>query len=101
MNERTAFSLPGIPFVLVLIVAALAAAFAFAALTDGPHHGGASALAPIGLSYALIAFVGKGLFQVQPNQGQVMQLTFRRLLTTEGIQNYFWKARPVPTEVSA
>ncbi|HVU72426.1 MAG TPA: OB-fold domain-containing protein [Mycobacteriales bacterium] len=34
--------------------------------------------------------------------GQVVQLTFRRLLTMEGIHNYFWKARPVSTaEVSA
>lgn len=27
--------------------------------------------------------------------GDTVQLTFRRLVTTEGIHNYFWKARPV------
>lgn len=30
--------------------------------------------------------------------GDTVQLTFRKMLTTEGIHNYFWKARPVRAE---
>lgn len=30
--------------------------------------------------------------------GQRVEMTFRRLFTAEGVHNYFWKAKPVPTE---
>lgn len=36
-----------------------------------------------------------------PKVGDRVTLTFRRLFTTEGIHNYFWKARPVPTPVES
>jgi uncharacterized OB-fold protein len=32
--------------------------------------------------------------------GDRVAMTFRRLLTANGIHNYFWKARPVATKAS-
>jgi hydroxymethylglutaryl-CoA synthase len=31
--------------------------------------------------------------------GQRVEMTFRRLFTAEGVHNYFWKAKPITTEV--
>ena len=50
----------------------------------------------------VIDFDGGGRFQCQltdasPDSvkiGDRVQMTFRRLLTANGIHNYFWKARP-------
>lgn len=71
MNETTAWSLPGIPSLLVLLAGFAGAAFVF---VDG-----ASSRDPAGpvagiLLFGLLVFLGKGFFQVQPNQGKVMQL---------------------------
>ncbi len=73
MNERTAFSIPGLPVVFGFIAIAIAAFFWLGGdLQQGkpqPQH--------IGVIVVLIGalgFLAKGLFQVQPNQGQVMQL---------------------------
>jgi 3-hydroxy-3-methylglutaryl CoA synthase/uncharacterized OB-fold protein len=52
---------------------------------------------------AVIDFEGGGRFQceltdVDPSTikiGDRVQMTFRRLITAEGVHNYFWKARPI------
>ena len=31
--------------------------------------------------------------------GQRVEMSFRRLFTAEGVHNYFWKAKPIVTEV--
>ncbi len=74
MNERSAFSLPGIPTLLALIVAwAIGGAWLYeTALPLGRVD--ATTLTIIAPVFALLLFVGKGFFQVQPNQGQVLQL---------------------------
>jgi uncharacterized OB-fold protein len=33
--------------------------------------------------------------------GDPVEMTFRRMLTANGVHNYFWKARPVRGETSA
>jgi uncharacterized OB-fold protein len=51
---------------------------------------------------AVIDFEGGGRFQceltdVDPRKvkiGDRVEMTFRRLLTADGVHNYFWKARP-------
>ncbi len=73
MNERKAFSVPGLPVVLGLIVIAIVA---FVWLGDGLQRGAArpQGMGTVVLLVGALAFLAKGLFQVQPNQGQVMQL---------------------------
>jgi regulator of protease activity HflC (stomatin/prohibitin superfamily) len=73
MNERNAFSLPGIPTALVLIACGLLTGAWFYATVSTPPAAPAQVI-PIVLVFALIAFLAKGFFQVQPNQGQVVQL---------------------------
>ena len=76
MNEHPAFDLPGIPMLLVLFVAWIAlGAWLIPNLGIGIGHDPVPA--PILTSAAVAAFLlflNKGFFQVQPNQGQVMQL---------------------------
>ena len=58
---------------------------------------------------AVVDFDGGGRFQceltdVDPSTvaiGQRVEMTFRRLFTAEGVHNYFWKAKPIASEVSA
>ena len=72
MNERNGFSLPGIPTVLVLIVAWLLVGYQVISLAQSqppPHPG---VLVPFALTFALLMFLNKGFFQVQPNQGKVL-----------------------------
>ncbi|WP_300614825.1 SPFH domain-containing protein [Dokdonella sp.] len=73
MNERKAFSVPGLPVALAFIAIAIAAfVWLGSGLTQGkpqPLHVGA-----VVVLVGVLAFLAKGLFQVQPNQGQVMQL---------------------------
>jgi regulator of protease activity HflC (stomatin/prohibitin superfamily) len=100
MNERPASSLPGIPAALVLIVIVLLTGLgALSQVTPGgnPAAAGAVVLIPI------FAFLAKGFFQVQPNQGQVMQL-FGKYAGTErreGLRwtNPFYSRRPVSLRV--
>lgn len=101
MNERPAASLPGIPSLVVLFLAGLATV-AFI-LKGADLHG--QPLLPFGgaIVLGLLAFLGKGFFQVQPNQGQVMQL-FGRYAGTErreGLRwtNPFYTRRPVSLRV--
>ncbi|HQV72907.1 MAG: SPFH domain-containing protein [Xanthomonadales bacterium] len=78
MNERKALSLPGIPALLFLLAAFAAVVFV---LIDTVRHAEAMGLEPtpgqvipLVLLAALIAFLLKGLFAVQPNVARVMQL---------------------------
>lgn len=72
MNERNAFSLPGIPMLLILLVVWLALGlWFFSALSGQPQP---ATIVPIAPTFIVLAFLNKGFFQVQPNQGQVMQL---------------------------
>ena len=102
MNERNAFSLPGIPMVLLAIAAWLALGLWFfdsvAAVRGQPF-----AVVPAVLGFVLLALLTKGLFQVQPNQGQVMQLFGRYSGTVrdEGLRwtNPFYAKRAVSLRV--
>jgi len=101
MNERPAASLPGIPSLVVLFLAGLAAV---AFILKGADMRG-QPMMPFGgaLFLGLLAFLAKGFFQVQPNQGQVMQL-FGRYSGTErreGLRwtNPFYSRRPVSLRV--
>ncbi len=78
MNERKALSLPGIPALLFLLAAFAAVVFV---LIDTIRHAEAMGIEPtpgqiipLLLLAALIAFLLKGLFAVQPNVARVMQL---------------------------
>jgi hypothetical protein len=100
MNERTAFSLAGIPVVLILIAAWLVGGY-WLLETLGAHGQppGPAQIVPIAPVFALLAFLGKGFFQVQPNQGQVLQLFGRYSGTVreEGLRwtNPFYAKRPI------
>lgn len=72
MNERNAVSLPGIPALLILLVAMAATALWIKHTTTVTSQ--PVALVAPGLVMALLAFLTKGFFQVQPNLGVVMQL---------------------------
>jgi regulator of protease activity HflC (stomatin/prohibitin superfamily) len=100
MNETPAWSLPGIPFLLVLILGYLLAAFLFI--------GGAVERTPAGptsgiLLFFLLTFLSKGFFQVQPNQGKVMQLfgRYSGTVRAEGLRwtNPFYAKRAVSLRV--
>jgi regulator of protease activity HflC (stomatin/prohibitin superfamily) len=100
MNENQAWSLPGIPTLLVLIVGFAIAIAVFIS--------GATAQNPTGpfggmLLFGFIAFLTKGFFQVQPNQGKVMQLFGRYSGTVrdEGLRwtNPFYSKRDVSLRV--
>ncbi len=73
MNERNAFSIPGLPVVFGFIaIAIMAFLWVGGDLQHGqpqPQHIGTLVVVIVALG-----LLAKGLFQVQPNQGQVMQL---------------------------
>ncbi len=101
MNERNAFSLPGIPMLLILLVAWLALGlWFFTALSGQPQPSTIVAIAP---TFVVLAFLNKGFFQVQPNQGQVMQLFGRYSGTVrdEGLRwtNPFYSKRAISLRV--
>lgn len=88
MNERSAFSLAGIPMILILIVAWLGVGYwLFATIMPQPE----SPIALLGpmLGIVLLGFLSAGFFQVQPNQGRVMQL-FGRYSGTERAAGLRW-----------
>ncbi|MBN8482933.1 MAG: SPFH domain-containing protein [Xanthomonadales bacterium] len=88
MNERQAFSLPGIPVFLVLLLAMAAAVVWLVGAVQGGNPPVSRVLAPA-LSIAVIGFLFKGLFAVQPNVGRVMQL-FGRYQGTVRDQGLRW-----------
>ena len=97
MNERTAFSLAGIPAALILIAAWLATGawlFEIVRTTMDPI-----VAAPAAIAIPVLAFLSKGFLQVQPNQGQVVQLFGRYAGTVreEGLRwtNPFYAKRAV------
>lgn len=57
---------------------------------------------------AVVDFAGGGRFRGQLTDvdpatvaiGDEVEMTFRRILTANGIHNYFWKARPAPRETN-
>ena len=102
MNERNAFSLPGIPMLLVLLVAWLALGGWFLlGLGEAPPQ--PVTIIPTVLAFVLLMFLNKGFFQVQPNQGQVMQLFGRYSGTArdEGLRwtNPFYAKRMVTLRI--
>lgn len=100
MNERPAGSLPGIPVLLAFFLVGLAAVGGF--LYAAAH--GPDARAIVGVVVApILVFLAKGFFQVQPNQGQVMQL-FGKYAGTERREGLRWtnplySRRPVSLRV--
>jgi regulator of protease activity HflC (stomatin/prohibitin superfamily) len=71
MNEREGFSISGIPFLLFLLLLAIAGAALY-------YHAGIDRIATYGavgvVIHAAVVFMLKGFFQVAPNEGQVLQL---------------------------
>jgi uncharacterized OB-fold protein len=59
--------------------------------------------------FAVVDFDGGGRFPIELTDvqadnlaiGDRVEMTFRRLFTSDGIHNYFWKARPVPAQAPA
>ena len=100
MNERNAFSLPGIPMALLDVAVWLLLAFWLFTSVREPSPGN---IAFFGPTAAILLFLSKGFFQVQPNQGQVMQLFGRYSGTVrdEGLRwtNPFYAKRPVSLRV--
>ncbi len=89
MNERQAFSLPGIPAFLVLLAAFGGALAWLIDILRGTAQPTPSQVIPAALLIAFIAFLFKGLFAVQPNVGRVMQL-FGRYQGTVRDQGLRW-----------
>ena len=102
MNERNAFSLPGIPMALLDIAAWLLLVFwlSTSVREPSPSPGNIVFFGPVA---AILLFLSKGFFQVQPNQGQVMQLFGRYAGTVrdEGLRwtNPFYAKRAVSLRV--
>lgn len=101
MNERPAFSLPGIPVVVLLLVLAAGGAALFFA---GATHGGDPRLPLAGIvTFVVLAFLSKGMTQVQPNQGVVTQLfgQYAGTIREAGLRwtNPFYTRRPVSLRV--
>ena len=71
MNERSAFSLPGIPLLLLTLGAYAGVALLF---LNGVQQNAPRDLVTAVVLFMLVSFLNKGYFQVQPNQGKVMTL---------------------------
>lgn len=100
MNERTARSLPGIPLLIAFVAAYAIAIWLF---VDGAQSRVPSGPV-LGIAlFALLSFLTKGFFQVQPNQGKVMQLFGRYIGTVRaaGLRwiNPFYAKRDVSLRV--
>jgi len=101
MNERSAFSVAGIPMVVFLIFAFPAlAAFTVAGINpEQPFW----TLVPAVLVFIALVFASTGFFQVQPNQGQVLQLFghYAGTVREEGLRwtNPFYSKRAVSLRV--
>jgi hypothetical protein len=101
MNERNAFSVAGIPMVVFLVFAFPAlAAFTIAGINpEQPFW----TLVPAVLLFIALVFMSTGFFQVQPNQGQVLQLFghYAGTVREEGLRwtNPFYSKRAVSLRV--
>ncbi|WP_395681630.1 SPFH domain-containing protein [Dokdonella sp.] len=101
MNERSAFSVAGIPMVVFLILAFPL----LAALTMGNINPQQPfwTLVPAVLVFIALVFMSTGFFQVQPNQGQVLQLFghYAGTVRDEGLRwtNPFYSKRAVSLRV--
>jgi regulator of protease activity HflC (stomatin/prohibitin superfamily) len=100
MNERTGFSVAGIPFIFVcLLLAVLGLVFELSAATTG--HAGLVALGVV--IHVFTAWLTKGFFQVAPNEGLVMQLfgKYAGTVRHEGLRwtNPFYSRRRVSLRV--
>ena len=71
MNETRAFSLPGIPFAVLF---ALLLGLFVAGFVHGVWHQVIGIAIPSVLLFIVVAFLCRGFFQVQPNQGMVLLL---------------------------
>jgi len=100
MNETKASSLPGIPLAVlfVLLLAGSAALFFYGGANQIP-----AALATGIVVFVIVAFLSKGFFQVQPNQGMVMLLFGRYAGTAREtglrLTNPFYAKRAVSLRV--
>jgi len=99
MNERNAFSLSGIPVLLILFLAWIAGGYwLFTIITPRPVPNPIP-FGIVAVYVAFLLFLNKGFFQVQPNQGQVLQLFGRYAGTVreEGLRwtNPFYAKRMV------
>ena len=91
MNERNALSLPGIPIILVLLALAVACILWLVTsirVVAPAQPAVAGVLGPM-VTFALLSFLTKGFFQVQPNQGLVLQL-FGRYAGTAREEGLRW-----------
>jgi regulator of protease activity HflC (stomatin/prohibitin superfamily) len=101
MNERIAFSVSGIPFVVVWLLLALSG-FVFYLLAG--QEGMPPWIGGIGIAiHALDIWFLKGFFQVAPNEGQVMQLfgKYAGTVRAEGLRwtNPFFTKRRVSLRI--
>jgi SPFH domain / Band 7 family len=101
MNERNAFSLPGIATLLIAVAAWLGLGWLL--FDTVRSHPDPFTAIPVALGFVLLAFLCKGFFQVQPNQGQVMQLfgSYSGTARDEGLRwtNPFYAKRAVSLRV--
>jgi len=100
MNENRAHSISGIPTAIVVVLCFLGcgALFFGGGATQQPGYVIAAVIA-----FVILVFLTKGFFQVQPNQGMVVQLFGRYAGTVreEGLRwtNPFYAKRPVSLRV--
>lgn len=104
ITERNAFSLAGIPVALSLIVIAIAdVAWMISSAKAAADNPNPVLIVSGALLLALLGFLSKGFFQVQPNQGQVLQLFGRYAGTTRetGLRwtNPFYAKAPLSLRV--
>lgn len=100
MNETKATSLPGIPVALLFVLLFLGCVALF---LWGAGQGALPAIIVAVLVFVLVAFLCKGFFQVQPNQGMVLMLFGRYVGTTRdaGLRftNPFFSKRAISLRV--
>jgi len=100
MNETKATSLSGIPLALLFVLLFLGCAALFA---WGASHNVIPAIAVAVVVFAVVVFLCRGFFQVQPNQGMVMLLFGRYAGTARetGLRwtNPFYSKRAVSLRV--
>jgi regulator of protease activity HflC (stomatin/prohibitin superfamily) len=86
MNERSGFSVSGIPFLVFLLLLALLGGWLYyqTAMTQLPMYAVLGMLIHVGVAIML-----KGLFQVAPNEGQVLQL-FGKYAGTVRLEGLRW-----------